>query len=621
MQSELKVVFQPSGRTVHVMPGTTVFEAGARAGLLLRAPCGGKGTCRKCRVQISHGVGEPSGACRASFTDEELGQGWRLACQTPVADSLIVVVPEGSLSETASKILTDASGCRVDGTPAVTKQFLELPPPTQEDPVSDLERITGMTGEIRAPLPLLRTIGATLRCANFACTATLAGDVLLALDAGDTTAESPLAVAFDIGTTTLVGTLLCLTSGTELAVAATINPQVSFGDDVISRITLAREGDGLVQELRLSVIEACNALITELLEEVDAPAHRILALAAAGNTTMQHLFCGISPAALGEVPFPPVNSRALGLPAMELDLYAHPLAEAYVFPNIGGFVGGDTVSGMLAHQLRATTKPTLFVDIGTNGEIVLANGGQLLASSAAAGPAFEGARITCGMRATDGAIEKIVVDDQIRCSVIGSGKASGFCGTALIDAVADLLRLGIIDETGRILGPDEAPDGISDAIRAGLVAVAGDYAFELVSAAESKTGEAIRLYQRDVRELQLASGAIRAGIAIMLRKAGLTPEDLDRVLLAGGFGNYIRRENAQRIGLLPDLPVERIHFVGNAASTGAKAVLLARELRNEAEEIARATEHLDLSMDPEFQMEFGMAMMFPGPDGLMPSLF
>jgi uncharacterized 2Fe-2S/4Fe-4S cluster protein (DUF4445 family) len=271
---------------------------------------------------------------------------------------------------------------------------------------------------------------------------------------------------------------------------------------------------------------------------------------------------------------------------------------------------------MLAHRLADVESPTLFVDIGTNGEIVLAGNGQILASSAAAGPAFEGARITCGMRATDGAIEKIVIDDGVHCSVIGNAKASGICGTALIDGIADLLRLGIIDETGRILGPDEVPDGISDGVRGRLVPVGGDYAFELVSASDSKTGDPIRLYQRDVRELQLASGAIRAGISIMLRKAGLSPDDLDCVLLAGGFGNYIRRENAQRIGLLPDLPVDRIRFVGNAASTGAKAVLFARELHAKAEEIARVTEHVDLSMDPEFQMEFGMAMMFPGEAGL-----
>lgn len=620
MSAELKVVFQPSGRTVHVLPGTTVFEAAARAGLLLRAPCGGKGTCRKCRVQITRGVAEPSGACRATFSPDELAQGWRLACQTPVAKNLVVLVPEGSLFETASKILTDASGAVVTGTPAVQKRFLRLPPPVDTDPIADLARVAREVGHLKAPLPVLRQLPDILRAADFACTITTTGDHLLAVEGGDTTAAAPLGVAFDIGTTTLVATLLDLAAGRELAVAATINPQVSFGDDVISRITLAREGDGFVEELRQSVIGACNGLIGELLDETSVPAECILALAVAGNTTMQHLFCGLNPAALGEVPFAPVYARALSFPAPELGLAAHPLAQVYIFPNIGGFVGGDTVSGMLAHRLDQAAKPTLFVDIGTNGEIVLAHQGRLYASSAAAGPAFEGARITCGMRATNGAIEKIVIDDAVHCNVIGDANAAGLCGTALIDAIADLLRLGIIDETGRILGPDEAPDSLAPAVRERIIAVNGDYAFELVPAATSKTAEAIRLYQRDVRELQLASGAIRAGISIMLRKAGLAPEELDTVLLAGGFGNYIRRENAQRIGLLPDLPVERIRFVGNAASTGAKAVLFARELHELAEEIARNTEHVDLSMDPEFQMEFGMAMMFPGEFGLALSL-
>ena len=513
MQTEHKVVFQPSGRTVRVMAGTTVFEAGARAGLLLRAPCGGQGTCRKCRVQISQGVGEPSGACRASFTNEELGQGWRLACQTPVEGNLVVVVPESSLSEAASQILTDSGQGTFRGTPAVTKRFLQLPAPTQEDPVADLQRICRAAGPVEAALPILRTMAATLRESGFSCTATLSGNRLVGLDQGDTTAESPLAAAFDIGTTTMVCTLLCLDSGTELGVAATINPQVSFGDDVISRITLARQGDAMVDELRVSVVEACNGLIRELLDEAGVPAERILALSVAGNTTMQHLFCGMSPAALGELPFSPVFSRALELPAIELDLYAHPLAQVYVFPNIGGFVGGDTVAGMLAHRLGDADGPTLFVDIGTNGEIVLAHDGELWASSAAAGPAFEGARITCGMRATDGAIEKVAILDDVQCQVIGGTKASGLCGTALIDTIADLLRLGVIDETGRILGGDELPATVAAPVRRRIVPVNGEHALELVAAEASKTGEAIRLYQRDVRELQLASGAIRAGIA------------------------------------------------------------------------------------------------------------
>lgn len=617
MSSEYKVVFQPSGRTVPVPRGTTVFEAAARAGLLLRAPCGGKGTCRKCRVKITRGADAPSPACKAAFQPEELAQGWRLACQTPVNRSLTVLVPDGSLSETDSKILIGEGREMVRGTPAVHKRFLRLPQPSETDPVADLARLDREIGPLDAPLEPLRQLPRLLRENDFACTATTAGNRLLALEAGDTTAEPPLGVAFDIGTTTMVATLLDLASGRELAVAACINPQVSFGDDVISRISLAREGETFVEELRESVADACNGLLAEVRGKAAVPGERILALAAAGNTTMQHLLCGLSPAALGELPFAPVFARALELPADELGLEAAPQASTYVFPNIGGFVGGDTVAGMLAHRLDQASEATLFVDIGTNGEIVLAHQGRIQASSAAAGPAFEGARIVCGMRATNGAIEQITIGSTVHCHVIGDTKPAGLCGTALIDAVAELLRCGVIDETGRILPPDEAPDRLAPAIRDRIVPVNGDYAFELVPDDDSKTGEAIRLHQRDVRELQLASGAIRAGISIMLRKAGLAPEELAAVLLAGGFGNYIRRENAQRIGLLPDLPIERIHFVGNAASTGAKAVLLARELRQTAEDIARDTEHVDLSLDPEFQMEFGMAMMFPDENGSM----
>ena len=274
-------------------------------------------------------------------------------------------------------------------------------------------------------------------------------------------------------------------------------------------------------------------------------------------------------------------------------------------------MGGDTVAGIVATRLDQYKQPALFVDIGTNGEIVLAYDGKMIATSVAAGPAFEGARIVHGMRATAGAIEKVVFDGDVRLNVIGNTRPSGICGTGVIDCAAEMLRAGIVDATGRIACAAEAPPSLPPALCARLIEHGDAVDFLLVAAADSATGEAIFLYQRDIRELQLANGAIRAGINILLRVSNLQPEDLGTVLLAGAFGNFIRRSNARRIGMLPPIPCNRIRFVGNAASFGAKRALLSTAEKDYADRVVAQVQHLDLSLDPEFQLEFGAAMILP----------
>ncbi|MBN1558216.1 MAG: DUF4445 domain-containing protein, partial [Lentisphaerae bacterium] len=444
-------------------------------------------------------------------------------------------------------------------------------------------------------------------------TAVVAGRRLIALEAGDTT-QAVFGVAVDFGTTTVVGTLLDLATGQERAVASTINPQVGFGDDVISRISRIRENHGTLAEMQQAGLKALNALIENLGEQAGVDPRQVYEVVIAGNSTMQQILCGLDPSALGEVPFVQTFDGALTIPAQVLGLAVNPGGEVFVFPQIGGFVGGDTVAGMLAAGLDRADAPTLLVDIGTNGEIVLAYDGRFQATSTAAGPAFEGARIVQGMRATSGAIEKVVVREDILVNVIGNTRPAGLCGTALIDAAADLLRQGMIDQTGRILPSDETRADLPEALRSRLVTRDGQTHVQLVRAEEAAGGEAVYLWQKDVRELQLATGAIRAGINILLRRAGLEPRDLGHVLLAGAFGNFIRRNNARRIGLLPQIPCGRIHFIGNAASLGAQLALLSAEERERAEALRRATEHVDLSLDAEFQMEFGTAMLFPPDD-------
>jgi uncharacterized 2Fe-2S/4Fe-4S cluster protein (DUF4445 family) len=355
-----------------------------------------------------------------------------------------------------------------------------------------------------------------------------------------------------------------------------------------------------------------NTLLGELAAKAKADPSDIFLAVFAGNTAMQEILCGIDPSSLGEIPFIPAFQEPLRIPADKMGININPNGSAFIFPQIGGFVGGDTVAGIIATRLDELKEPALLVDVGTNGEIVLANKGRLSATSVAAGPAFEGARITNGMRAANGAIEKVVlVDGDIEINVIGNTPAAGICGTGLIDAAAELLRVGIIDETGRILSRSEAPASVPPALRDRILEGETHNDFILANSSETASGDKLCLYQKDIRELQLASGAIRSGINILLKMEGLHPSELGSILLAGAFGNFIRRNNARRIGMLPPIPCDKIRFVGNTASFGAKRVLLSTAEAEYAAEVMQKTRHIDLSLNPDFQMEFSSAMLFP----------
>jgi len=613
---QVRITFQPHGRGVFVLPGTKLLEAAARAGMTIETPCGGTGTCGKCRVQLTEGAPSPTDADRAVFSGAQIGDGWRLACQTAVGAETVVFVPSTSRFADEHQIFTEAQeGAAEEVLPAVRKVYVELTGPSLDDNAADLIRLEQAVGPLKADLPVLRKLPAALRKDGFRGTAVLTDHHLIDFEPGDTTARC-FGVAADVGTTTLVASLMDLASGEELAIASGINPQVDFGDDVLSRIQRCNESPGSLEELRVAVAEAVGGLIGELAGQAGADRHDICRIAIAGNTTMEHLLCGIDVTQLGQVPFTPACGRGLVLPAADLGIRIHPRADAYVFPVIGGFVGGDTVAGILAAKLAEAPEPVLMVDIGTNGEIVVARDGELWAASTAAGPAFEGARISCGMRATAGAIEKVVFDDDdVRINVIGNAEPVGLCGSGLIDLAAELLTAGMLSPDGRLLGPDELPESLPEAIRSRAVAdEQGHPAFLLAGDADADAdGEKrITLTQRDVRELQLAAGAIRAGVKILLRQAGLTTGDLAHVLVAGGFGSFIRRSKAQRIGLLPtDVDRRRITYIGNASLNGAKWALLSTRAHKHAEQLARQTKHVQLSQDPDFQKEFAEAMFFP----------
>jgi uncharacterized 2Fe-2S/4Fe-4S cluster protein (DUF4445 family) len=620
---EVLVSFRPSGKEAYVLPGTRLVEAAAEAGLVLEVPCGGEGVCGRCRVIVTSGAAEPTPAERNWLSTDELAAGWRLACQSAVCGPTEIEVPPIARAAAEHKILVhdnaaigDASAPRKPAEPLddppVRKRYVELSPPARGDDLPDLLRLERAleAGPLRIDLPLLRDMPAKLRAAEFRGTAVLADHRLLDFEPGNTTADA-FAVAFDIGTTTLVGTLLDLGTGSEWAAEARLNPQTRFGDDVLTRILHARKGPDGLRQLHEVIVGAVDEMIGELCRRAGVSRDRIYEAAFAGNTTMQQLLCGVDPSSLGEVPFAPATGRALMFPAEELGLSIHPRGACYVLPVIGGFVGGDTVAGILATGMAEADGPTLLVDIGTNGEIVLQAGGRLLAASTAAGPAFEGARISCGMRGCTGAIEKVVVDGRLRINVIGNVTPVGLCGSGLIDVAAELLRHRILTPQGRLQTPDELPADVLPDLAQRVVLQNGRVAFVLAPAAEAG-GEPILLTQRDLRELQLATGAIRAGVAVLLRQAGLRANDLQRVLIGGGFGNFIRRSNAQRIGLLPcEIEHRKIRYMGNTSLAGARLAALSRRARQTAEDLARATAHVDLSTDKAFQQEFADSMIFP----------
>jgi uncharacterized 2Fe-2S/4Fe-4S cluster protein (DUF4445 family) len=406
-------------------------------------------------------------------------------------------------------------------------------------------------------------------------------------------------VAVDIGTTTIVAKLIDMTDGHLLATQADLNPQTRFGDDVISRINYAQT-DAKLAELHKTIIDCINKLIANLCADASVEAKQIYEMCIVGNTTMNHIFLKLPVVQLGQAPYKAFSLDAEDLSPEKIALQINPVGNIHTVENIAGFVGSDTVAVALAADINSAENLTLVVDIGTNGEVVLGDKDKLYAASCAAGPAFEGARISCGSRAAEGAIQAVVINEaDLDLDVIGNRLPRSICGSGLIDAVAVLLDLGIIDQTGRFANPGRLPP----AIRSRIIQQDGQPAFRLA--------DKVVLTQKDIREVQLAKAAIRTGIKLLQKKIDLEEDSIKQVLLAGAFGNYIRRESALRIGLLPNLPLERIHFIGNAAVSGAEMILLSQKCRKQAKELARRIEYVEIAHEEEFGSVFADSMSFP----------
>jgi uncharacterized 2Fe-2S/4Fe-4S cluster protein (DUF4445 family) len=610
-----RVVFQPDGRTLQVPDGQTLLEASRAAGLHLQAPCGGKGTCGGCRVIIPQDPPSPSEACRRELTGEELRRHMRLACQVRVHRDMRVVVPEETrLGD--QKILTEGTGRDVPLDPNVRRASVHLPPPTVADQRADADRLLDTLAEKDLPdltidVKVLRELPEKLRTHDFHVSAVVIGNDVVQLDP-PTAGTACYGVAFDIGTTTLVAYLVDLTTGKTVAVVSRGNPQAAYGDDVIARIEFCgRTKDG-ARVLHDLVLDAMNEMVAEACHRAAIKPSAVYEATVVGNTTMNHLVLKLPVEPIARAPFVAASASAHSVLAKELGLKIQPRGRVYTAPLVASFVGADTVGVILATGMHESRRLRMAVDIGTNGEIVLGMRERLLACSTAAGPAFEGARIRYGMRAATGAIDRVDLDgDRLRLHTIDEAPAVGLCGTGLIDAVAALVGAGVIGGSGLMQSAEQLA-ARRPALARRITGADGDIGFVLAAKGETGTGHPILLTQRDVREVQLAKGAMAAGMATLLDEFGAKLSDIDEILLAGAFGNFIRPERALGIGLLPRVPIEKVKFIGNAAGAGARMLLVNRGLRRVADDVARGVEHVELSQRPDFQTRFADAMFFPG---------
>ena len=613
---DLAITFQPAGRTVKARRGETILLLSHRVGMEIVSTCGGRGKCTSCRVKLV--AGEFSPACandRLELGEDDIREGFRLSCQTTIVDSGEVQVAPLT-SETAFQILTSGGAEMLTAAPTVEpgiwKVSAHVNLPTSEDhQSSEVEEMLVAT-ELdslppEVPLDMVRRLPAVLNEASGDLTVTVSNGRVIAIEPGDTR-NHLFGLAIDVGTTSVVVELVDLTSGETIEVASRMNTQTVFGGDIMSRIAFAKKDRIGTRKLNHKVIGLVNQLVKEVCEGAGVERERIYKVMVVGNTCMHHLFLGVDPSHVGFSPYAPVLKHTVRANAREVGLRL-PTAEVILLPVVGGFVGADTIGMILATGVDRGQSLRMTVDIGTNGEVVLGSEERLMVCSAPAGPALEGAQIRHGMRAALGAIDRIEIYEDVTMHVIGDGAPTGICGSGMIDALAACLDAGILNKQGLLL-TDQAekfPPGIRRRLRVG-----DKYReFVLAWANETTTGRDIVLDQDDIRQLQLAKGAIASGIAMLQRVMGIDRDDIERLYLAGGFGNYLNLRNAQRIGLIPSLGTDRVIYVGNAALMGARRALVSERELARAERVAREIEHVAIGFRPEFQEIFVESVVFP----------
>lgn len=630
---ERKVIFQPSGSRGLVKEGKILREAAQECGVELESICGGKGTCGKCKVVIQEGffpkleITSKSGNLsplteneKNKLKAEEIEKNYRLACAAGVQGDVLIFVPEESRSG-GQIVRKAAKDIPIDIIPAIRKYYVELPPPSLADPTGDLERLlaelksTHKLDSLTIDYFVLKELPTVLRKGNWKVTVTLyKGKEIIRIQPG--LVGDSYGLAIDVGTTTVVGYLTDLRTGKVMAVDSMMNPQVVYGEDVMSRITYAMTNPDGLEKMNAAIIEALNKIIRSVTSGIESglTPEDVLEITLVGNTCMHHLSANINPEHVGLSPFPPALHQSYDAKARDMGLKANKAAYVHILPIEAGFVGADNMGVVLATEIYNRDDLILALDIGTNGEILLGNRKKVLSTSCATGPAFEGAHIKFGMRAAPGAIERVRIDPntfEVMYKVIGKTdwhtqltevNARGICGSGIIEAIAEMFKARIIKKNGNF---NTGLIGKSPRMRMGE----DGPEFVLAWKKETSIGKDIAMTAHDVRAFQLAKGALYTGCKILMKRYGVT--EVDKIILAGAFGSYIDREASMVVGMYPDCDLSKVESVGNAAGDGARIALVNAKKREEASKVARQIHYVELTLDPDFQREFMYAMHFP----------
>ncbi len=592
--------FEPIGRRGEIGAGQSILEAARQLGVDLVNLCGGGGTCGRCKVQVLAGkVSEPTAGEQEHLAQDDLDKGYRLACQAcPLNDCKVHVPPESLTAPQRTQV--EGLEVAVEPDSAVVAYPLELPAPCLSDLRADGDRlidalarewdVSCRTIDVEA----LRGLSPRLRSWGWKLMASVRDDEIVAIGPME---GRQLGLAVDLGTTKIAGYLVDLEVGRTLASHGVMNPQIAYGEDLISRLSRAMESQEEATRLQRLVVDGLNQMATELCQETEGDPEQIVEAVIVGNTAMHHLLLRLAVDQLAMAPYVPAISASHDVKARDLGLRLAPGAYVHFLPNIAGYVGSDHAAMMLATGLLDARGVTLALDIGTNTEVCLVSKGEMCSVSCASGPAFEGAHITHGMRAANGAIERLrLAKGNVEYQTIGGAAPTGLCGSGILDAVAQLYLAGVLNRGGRM------------DLQAGVRVEEEQREFVLVPGEEGKERSAITISQKDVRQIQLAKGAIRTGIQILLESKGLSEGDFDEVIIAGAFGTYIDVGSAMTIGMLPALPVDRFRQVGNAAGRGATLALVSRAKRREAHAMARKVGYIELASSPDFMSIFTQSM-------------
>ena len=610
--SDGKVTFEPEGRQISAKSGETLFEIAHRGGLQLRSDCGGKGTCGKCRVHVKPigTVNKPTAAERSLLTTNILKAGFRLACQTKVIGKHDIIVMIPAATRTVRRRIQIAGKMKtVKLNPALKAILIDVPPVDPDSSIPDTERVRmglshffghKMKTQWEYPLPVIAKTPSAVRKASGQVTLVIRSNAqLLDIHAGDAR-EIMYGVALDIGTSKLVGSLFSLATGEHLASAGVENPQLRFGEDIMTRLSYAAVSPKNLIELQSAVIEGINTII-ESLTSKGIQSERIYELVVVGNTVMTSLFLGLDTTHLAYGPFTPPFRGPIETPANQLHLQLPSQTAVYVLPNIAGYVGADAIADILATSLHQQRKPCLLIDIGTNSEVILGNRERISATSCAAGPAFEGAQIEYGMKAVSGAIERLTLDKtsmEFQITTIDDATPIGICGSGVVDAIAQLTEANLLSSKGRFTE------------QANLHLISGEKtrSIAIYTPPTGTSQSPILLSEHDISQLLLAKAAIQTGYTLLLQHQKLKPVKLGHVFIAGAFGNYLNPASAQRIGLIPKIPLDKVSFVGNAALSGAQLALLSTTQRNHATRLAKSVEFVDLARHSDFAKTYATSL-------------